>query len=59
MKQKTDLININYINKSDRYSNFFYFKIFQALNRIRNKIDNMRLSNSEKNTECKSFRDLT
>ena len=58
MKQKIDLINLNYINKSDRYSNFFCFKIFEILNKIRNKINNVKLSNSEKRYRMQKFSGL-
>ena len=58
MKQKIDLININYINKSDRYSNFLCFKIFQILNKVRNNINNVKLSSSEKRYRMQKFSGL-
>ncbi len=55
IKKKIDLININYRNKYDKYSNPFFFKIFEIMNTIINRINKIKLSDSEKKYWTQKF----
>ena len=59
IKSKIDSINIKYKNKNDKYSNPFNFKIFQILNYILEKLNNMKLSKSEKKYWMQKFSGLS
>ena len=59
IKPKIDTININYKNRNDKYSNPLNFKIFQILNTILEKLNNMKLSNLEKKYWMQKFSGLS
>ena len=47
IQKKIELIDLNYKNKHDKFSNKFFFRIFEIINKIINYFNRFRLSSSE------------